>query len=96
MKRIFFTGTVLLFCFASSLFANGLYGDFTDDNTVDINDLFEFSTLWLIEDCNLTTAGIDLNSDCKVNFYEFSAFANNWRLFYTPNPAAPHNAQNEN
>jgi exo-poly-alpha-galacturonosidase len=91
MRRLFFTGLVCLFCSASCLFAGSLYGDFTDDNTVDINDLFEFSILWLAEDCNLTTAGIDLNSDCTVNFYEFSMFANNWMLVYTPNPAAPVN-----
>jgi polygalacturonase len=84
---------ILVLCVASSLPAsnNNLYGDFTDDNTVNLKDLFEFSTLWLAEDCNLTTLGIDLNSDCSVNFYEFSVFANNWRLTYTPNPAAPQN-----
>ena len=82
---------VLLFCFAPGfLFADGLYGDFTDDNTVDINDLPYFLSFWLVHDCNLS-AEIDLNHDCTVNFYEFSVFANNWMQKDTPNPASPQN-----
>jgi polygalacturonase len=89
MRSIIFMGGILLLCVASSLSAaNGFYGDFTDDNTVNIKDLFEFSTLWLAEDCDPND---DLNGDCRINFYEFSMFANNWRLTYTPNPAAPQN-----
>ena len=94
MKRILFREgvvTVLLFCFASSLIAaDGFYGDFTGDNTVDINDLYELSALWLVDDC-CETAGVDIDDNCIVNFYEFSAFANNWMQKYTPNPAAPQN-----
>ncbi|MGB8226647.1 MAG: fibronectin type III domain-containing protein, partial [Sedimentisphaerales bacterium] len=90
MRRILFTGMVLLSCFASCLFADGLYGDFTDDNTVDINDLAYFFDYWLVGDCNQTT-GIDLDGNCRINFYEFSQFANNWLLVYTPNLSAPQN-----
>jgi hypothetical protein len=91
LKRIRFTGVfaaVLLFCFASCLFADGLYGDFTDDNTVNINDLAYFFDYWLEDDCNLP-AEIDLNHDCTVNFYEFSKFANNWQLSAPQNLMVP-------
>ena len=88
MRSIITTAGVLLFCFAPCLLADGLYGDFTGDNIVDIKDLYEFSTLWLAEDCD---PNVDLHGDCRINFYEFSAFANNWQLTYTPSPAAPQN-----
>ncbi len=89
MRCIIITaGVLLLFCFAPCLLADGLYGDFNGDNIVNAKDLFEFSTLWLAEDCDPND---DLNGDCRINFYEFSAFANNWQLTYTPNPAAPQN-----
>ncbi len=56
----------------------GLYGDFTDDGIVDINDLFEFCEIWWLEnDCN-KTAELDLNGDCIINFYEYAFFAQNW------------------
>jgi polygalacturonase len=94
MKRILCGGgvvTVVLCCFVSSILAaNGIYGDFTDDNTVNINDLTYFFDYWLEDDCN-QTAGIDLDGNCRVDFYEFSEFANNWTLVYTPNPSAPQN-----
>jgi exo-poly-alpha-galacturonosidase len=83
--------TVCLLCFALPAFAaNGLYGDLTDDNMVDMNDLSDFSDLWLEDDCKKVT-GIDLNGDCIINFREFSVFANNWRLNYTPTAASPQN-----
>jgi len=89
MRCIIITaGVLLLFCFAPCLLADGLYGDFTGDNIVNAKDLFEFSTLWLAEDCD---PNVDLNGDCRINFYEFSAFANNWQLTYTPSPATPQN-----
>ena len=54
------------------------YGDLTDDGIVDIYDLAEFcETWWLENDCN-KTAGVDLNGDCIINFYEYSFFARNW------------------
>jgi photosystem II stability/assembly factor-like uncharacterized protein len=54
------------------------YGDFTDDGIVDINDLHEFCEVWwLVNDCD-ETAGLDLNDDCIINFYEYAFFAQNW------------------
>ncbi|MFA5239379.1 MAG: cellulase family glycosylhydrolase [Phycisphaerae bacterium] len=56
--------------------AEWLYGDITGDNKVDVNDLYGFSTVWLVQDCNNTE--LDLNDDCIINFYEFAFFAQNW------------------
>ena len=56
---------------------SGLYGDFSGNGIVEINDLPEFSGLWLVDDCN-ETDGVNLNGDCIVNFYEFSVLAENW------------------
>ncbi|MBN1764491.1 MAG: cellulase family glycosylhydrolase [Sedimentisphaerales bacterium] len=51
-----------------------LYGDFNEDNTVDIDDIPAFLGYWLVTDCN----DIDLNDDCLINLYEFSELAKNW------------------
>jgi hypothetical protein len=56
---------------------SGLYGDFTGNKIVKLDDLAEFATYWLLENCT-ETAGVDLNDDCIVNFDEFAAFADNW------------------
>ena len=56
----------------------GFYGDLTDDSKIDMNDLADFIEFWLDDDCQQTSA-IDLDGDCIVNFYEFSAMAENWR-----------------
>ncbi|MGB8225262.1 MAG: hypothetical protein WCE45_00135 [Sedimentisphaerales bacterium] len=56
---------------------SGLYGDFTGNNIVSLNDFAEFVTYWLSDDCN-ETDGVDLNYDCIVSFDEFAAFAENW------------------
>jgi|GEM_PF-283760 len=55
-----------------------IYGDFIINGIVEMNDLSYFCDLWLVDDCN-ATADVDLDDDCMVNFYEFSAFADNWR-----------------
>ncbi|MBN1788387.1 MAG: hypothetical protein JW806_08330 [Sedimentisphaerales bacterium] len=55
----------------------GLYGDFTGNGIVEINDLPDLLDFWLEDDCN-TTDGLDLDDNCIVNFYEFSVLANNW------------------
>ena len=92
MKRTLLLGggvVVCLLCFAFPVFA-GLYGDFTGDNKVDINDLPDFCALWLVDD-SCETAGVDLNGDYIVNFREFSVFANNWQLNYTPTATSPQN-----
>jgi oligosaccharide reducing-end xylanase len=57
--------------------SKGLYGDFTRNGAVDIDDFADFLYLWLLNDCDLT-AYIDLDDDCSVNFYEFAFFAQNW------------------
>ena len=92
MKTTSLLGAVFVVCllyFALPVFA-GLYGDFTGDNRVDINDLPDFCALWLVDD-SCETAGVDLNGDYIVNFREFSVFANNWQLNYTPTAASPQN-----
>ena len=53
-----------------------LYGDFTDDGVVDVDDLPEFFGYWLLTDCG----ELDLNDDCLINLYEFAEFAKNWLL----------------
>jgi rhamnogalacturonan endolyase len=53
-----------------------LYGDFTGDNIVNIDDISEFCKIWLVTDCN--NVGPDLNGDCIINFYEFSLLARDW------------------
>ena len=55
----------------------GLYGDFTGNNIVEIDDFSVFLYFWLKNDCN-TTAWAYLNEDCRVNFYEFAVLAENW------------------
>ncbi len=55
----------------------GLYGDFTGNGIVAMNDLPDFLDFWLIDDC-YETAGMDLDNNCIVNFYEFSVLAENW------------------
>jgi hypothetical protein len=54
------------------------YGDFTGEGIVNLYDLSEFCEIWWLEnDCN-DIAELDLNDDCIINFYEFSALAKNW------------------
>jgi oligosaccharide reducing-end xylanase len=55
----------------------GLYGDFTGNDIVEINDLSVFLNFWLANDYN-KTAGVDLDEDHIVNFYEFAVLAENW------------------
>lgn len=62
---------------ATTLAGTGLYGDFTGNGIVEMNDMDEFTSYWLLDDCN-ETADVDLDDDCMVNFYEFAAFAENW------------------
>ena len=54
-----------------------LYGDFTGDDIVGMDDLPYFLDFWLEDDCG-ETAELDLNGDCIINFYEFSLLAQNW------------------
>ena len=53
-----------------------LYGDFTDNGIVDMEDLPAFADIWLLEDCN----DLDLDDNCLINIVEFSAMAENWLL----------------
>jgi hypothetical protein len=48
-----------------------------------MNDLADFTEVWLDANCQETSA-IDLDGDCIVNFYEFSAMAENWRGIIIP------------
>lgn len=54
-----------------------LYGDITGNGIVNFEDLPGFFVLWLEDNC-VATAGLDLNGDCIINFYEFSVLAQNW------------------
>ena len=64
-----------------------LYGDFTGDYIVNMEDLPSFVSFWLEDNCSLT-AELDLNDDCIINYYEFSVFAGNWVPDFTP-PSVP-------
>ena len=57
--------------------SSGLYGDFTGDGIVNLADLTSFVGFWLEDNC-ATTGELDLNDDCLVNYFEFSALAGNW------------------
>jgi pectate lyase len=65
----------------------GPYGDFDYSGTVDMNDLPQFVGYWLGTDCN-AIANADYDSDCNVNFYEFSLLAGNW-IYIPPDTTAP-------
>jgi len=56
---------------------SGLYGDFTGNGIVEMNDLPDFLDFWLADDCD-ETYWLDLDDNCIVNFYEFSVLAQNW------------------
>jgi peptidoglycan/xylan/chitin deacetylase (PgdA/CDA1 family) len=58
--------------------SKGLYGDFTSNNIVEMNDLPAFLNFWLVKDCNESPT-VDLNNDCRVIFYDFSVLAQNWQ-----------------
>jgi len=70
-----------------SPYFTGFYGDFTDDSKVDMNDLADFTALWLDVNCQETSA-IDLDGDCIVNFYEFASLAENWLKIIAPSAPA--------
>lgn len=55
----------------------GQYGDFTGSGSVMLEDLAEFLSYWMEEDCTLT-AGMDLNGDCRVDMAELSILLQNW------------------
>ncbi|MGD1042835.1 MAG: polysaccharide deacetylase family protein [Sedimentisphaerales bacterium] len=58
--------------------SRGIYGDFTGNGVVDLNDLSGFLKFWLVNDCN-GIVGLDVDEDCVVNFDEFAVLAENWR-----------------
>ena len=55
----------------------GVYGDFTGEGNVDLEDLAALLAMWMEDGC-ITTAGMDLNGDCRIDLFEFSEMANNW------------------
>ncbi len=59
------------------IISKGPYGNLTGSETVELEDLSAFFDLWLVNDC-IETAGLDLDSDCLVKFYEFAFLAQNW------------------
>jgi hypothetical protein len=59
------------------LLSKNPYGDFTGNGALDMNDLSVFLNLWLVNDNN-ETAGVDVNGDCMINFYEFAILMENW------------------
>lgn len=66
----------------------GLYGDWTGNGTVGMGDLPLFFDRWLMHDCT-EAAGVDLNRDCAINFYEFAVVAENWRPTTSVNNSDP-------
>jgi pectate lyase len=54
------------------------YGDLTDDGIVDMTDLFYFTEYWWLKRGCDETAGLDLDGNCIINFYEFSVLARSW------------------
>jgi len=54
-----------------------IYGDFTGDGMVRMDDLPGFFEIWLMNDCNENTE-LDLNGDCVISLYEFCLLALNW------------------
>lgn len=56
----------------------GLYGDWTGDGVVGMEDLSLFCARWLADDCD-DAAGMDLDGDCVVSVNEFTVLARNWR-----------------
>ena len=54
-----------------------LYGNFTGNHVIDINDLLAFVDLWLRIDC-AALIDFDLNSDCAIDLFEFSNMAASW------------------
>ena len=59
--------------------AGGLYGDFTGNGIVDMNDLPDFLSFWPVYDC-IETEYVDLNENCIVEFHEFAVLAENWLM----------------
>jgi len=55
----------------------GLYGDFTGNGIVEMNDFVDFLDFWLLNDCN-QTADADIDENCIINFQEFAVMAENW------------------
>ena len=60
-----------------SRWLSGLYGDFTGEGDVNLEDLSAFFVLWLEDGC-VETARMDLDGNCVVDLYEFSQMAQNW------------------
>ena len=58
--------------------SKGIYGDFTGNGVVEMNDLSVFFKFWPVNDCN-KTVGVDVDEDCIVNFNEFAVLGENWR-----------------
>jgi len=54
-----------------------IYGDFTGDGMVRMDDLPGFFEMWLMNDCDENTE-LDLNGDCVISLYEFCLLALNW------------------
>jgi hypothetical protein len=52
------------------------WGDFTDNNKVDVGDLLFLTNGWLKNGSFLTR----MNGDCTVNFLDFAIFAQYWRI----------------
>lgn len=51
-----------------------LYGDFTGNGIVDMEDLPLFIDHWMADDCG----ELDLNADCRINLVELAELTRNW------------------
>jgi rhamnogalacturonan endolyase len=54
-----------------------LYGDFTGDQFVNLNDWAVFSQLWLRRNCN-SLGDFDWDSDCRIDLVELGQVINHW------------------
>ena len=55
----------------------GTYGNFNNQDSVNMLDFQILSSLWLENDCTIT-ASIDSGGDCAVNLIELSGMVENW------------------
>ena len=56
---------------------SGLYGDFTGNGIVKMNDVSLFAHFWKISDCNQAPA-VDVDDDCIIKVNELDILTKNW------------------
>ncbi|HOM61215.1 MAG TPA: hypothetical protein PLP49_07250 [Anaerohalosphaeraceae bacterium] len=82
LDNIRFSETVLTpaqFLGAPSESTPWLYGDFTGNHFVDLDDFAVFTKLWTLIDCQLLS-DFDTDGDCMIGLSEFSEMTDNWMM----------------